>query len=56
MPQVFDLPDAAMRGAARAPVFSDSAGLSTWGHALPSCSSILRLGRQLKLHKRAVRP
>ena len=52
--QWFNLSDPAMEEALHdVPVFRDFAGLSNWGDALPSDSSILRFRRLLEQHKLA---
>lgn len=54
MQQWFNLSDPAMEEALHdVPVFRDFAGLSSWGDALPSDSSILRFRRLLEQHKLA---
>lgn len=54
MQQWFNLSDPAMEEALHdVPVFRDFAGLSNWGDALPSDSSILRFRRLLEQHKLA---
>ena len=54
MQQWFNLSDPAMEEALHdVPVFRDFAGLSNWGDALPSDSSILRFRRLLERHKLA---
>lgn len=54
MQQWFNLSDPAMEEALHdVPVFRDFAGLTSWGDALPSDSSILRFRRLLEQHKLA---